>query len=165
VVVLGNVLLATQRTEVRHLEALGRLDLHDLALVLVRPPLLLALPDDPASLLPIGHDLRTEHVLLDLLRIGQCCPDLRGRCIDFDFGGCYVVPPGSLLVISRDTAPEPKGRPCALAAANFEFVDAASEPTGAIGLSVAKCVEVGGWVSFDGEIPRLPPEQPSDGSR
>jgi hypothetical protein len=34
-----------------------------------------------------------------------------GWCIDFDFGDCYVVPHGSSLLISRDTAPEPNGRP------------------------------------------------------
>ena len=52
VVVLGDVLLSAQRAEVRDLQASRRVDLDDLALVLVPLALVLAFPDDascPAS--------------------------------------------------------------------------------------------------------------------
>jgi len=74
VVVLGDVRLAAERTEVAHPEQPVRLDRQDLALVLVFLALVHALPDDRTSLLPVGLHLRAEHVLLDLLRVRQCRP-------------------------------------------------------------------------------------------
>ena len=91
VVVLGNVLLAAQGAEVRHLQAAFGLELDDLAPVLVLFAFVLAFPDDRAARPPVRFDLGAEHVLLDLLGIGECSPDLAGRRIDLGLGGGHVV--------------------------------------------------------------------------
>src|SRR5215510_11381389 len=98
VVVLGKIFPSAQWTEVRHLEAPVGLDLEDLALVLVLLPLVLPLPDDLASLPPVGYDLRPEHVFLDLLRIGKRRPHLRRLRVDLDLGGRYVISHDLLLL-------------------------------------------------------------------
>ena len=85
VVVLGTVLETARRAEMRQLEEPRALDFDDLALVLVRLPLVLALPDDRATGLPVGRDARAEHVLLDLVGIGESVPDLLLGRVDLGF--------------------------------------------------------------------------------
>src|SRR5215207_2071967 len=74
VVVLRLVLLPSQGTEVRQLEPPRLLHLQDLALVLIRLALPLTAPGDAAAGTPGGLHRRTEHVLRDLFRVGQCRP-------------------------------------------------------------------------------------------
>ena len=61
--------------------ASGRCPL-DHALVFVRLTFPLALPGDRAPFLEIGNDVRSEHVLLDLLRVDQRIPDVGRRRVD-----------------------------------------------------------------------------------
>src|SRR4029077_16447342 len=79
VVVLGHIVLPAQGTEVRNDETTVRLYLDDLALVLVSPSLVFALPDDRAAWLPVGLHLGSEHIPLDLGRISQGRPHPSGR--------------------------------------------------------------------------------------
>src|SRR4051794_29621544 len=76
VVVLWTILFAAQRTEMRHFQPPRLLDLDDFPFVFVLLALVLAFPDDRAPRLPVGDDVRAEHVLLDLLRIRERGPDL-----------------------------------------------------------------------------------------
>src|SRR5207244_9666887 len=54
----------------------------DHALVFVRLTLPFTLPGDRAPFLEIGNDVRSEHVLLDLLRIDERVPDVGRRRVD-----------------------------------------------------------------------------------
>src|SRR5262249_12699677 len=100
VIVLGAILPSAQRAEVRHLQASFGFDLDDLARVLVLLALVLALPANRTSLLPVGYHLGAEHVFLDLFGIGQRCPYLAGWRSDVGFCGrdeiVHVSSPGSL---------------------------------------------------------------------
>ena len=70
VVVLGYIVLPAQGTEVGNDETTLRLYLDDLALILVSPSLVFALPDDGAAWLPVGFHFGSEHIPLDLGRVG-----------------------------------------------------------------------------------------------
>ena len=74
VVVLGLVRLAHHRAVVRDRQDVRLVVGQHLALVLVRPALVLAVPGDGGADLPGGLDPRALHVRRDLLRLGQRCP-------------------------------------------------------------------------------------------
>ncbi len=67
----------------RHHEAFPGFDFKNLSMILITLALVFAFPDDATAWFPVGHDLRTEHVLLDLVGIGQRFPHTRGCCIDW----------------------------------------------------------------------------------
>src|SRR6188472_468236 len=98
VVVLGTVLFTAERAVVRQLETPAGLNGDDLPLVLVRLPVVFTPPHDRAARLPVGFDVRPEHVLLDQLRLGQRRPDIVGGSVDLGLGGCDVPAHGDLLV-------------------------------------------------------------------
>src|SRR5258706_9812278 len=85
VVVLGLVLAAAHRAPVCVLQHSLRLDLENLALVLVRLPFPFARPLDRAALFPIGRHLGAVHVLLYLVGIGQRIPNVGSGSVDRDF--------------------------------------------------------------------------------
>src|SRR5215469_10766876 len=87
VVVLGHIFLPAHRAEVRDNETTLGLHLDNFALVLVGPSLIFALPHDRAARLPVGFHMRSEHVPLDLSRIGQCRPDACRRRLNVGLGG------------------------------------------------------------------------------
>src|SRR5262245_53126010 len=91
VVVLGQVIFAAHRAEVGQLEPARGLDLDDLPAILVRLPFVLALPGDVTALLPVGLHPRAEHVLLNLLGIGDSVPDFVSRGVDLGLGDCDMV--------------------------------------------------------------------------